>query len=360
MTYLFAPMMVELSPNRNIGIVKKIRQLGGNTGNLIWFESIKRNIKYDFIGQRLSPDMGISNIVFPMANQINVQDKSLEFYSLQTKDYHGRVTMIGLGAQLTKELSTPKKLVAALPQEQKNALKELSSRTEIMGIRGSITAECLELMGIRNYRIIGCPSFYMKCDEGGDIFKASADKLCVSWGSVDYAKEQYVREFFRRNSSTGGGDILLLQAMDDFPRTLYEGANLLDRHIKSRYPDIDVSPQEIEFYIKTQGHMFFDWDTWQDFLKKEQFTLSVGCRFHGNMMSFLSGIPTLWIVHDSRTYELCEAMALPCITLEQAAKMESREQFAECCVYGEKFYENRENMQQTYEAFLRENGIERI
>lgn len=360
MIYLFAPIVWNASQDENIDAVTRIQLVGGNTGNIVWFEAARRNMRHDYVDTHLPNDVRITNIIIPMANQLNVQDESLEFCSSQIKNYHGRVTMVGLGAQLTDELNTPRKLMAALPQERKNILKELSFRTETIGIRGSITAECLELMGITNYRIIGCPSFYLRCDTEKPDKRVAADKICVSWGSVNYAKEQYVREFFRRNSSTEKGDILLLQAMDDFPRTLYEGANLLERHIKSRYPDIDVSPQEIEFYIKMQGHMFFDWDTWQAFLKKERFTLSVGCRFHGNMMSYLAGIPTLWIVHDSRTYELCEAMALPCITLEQAAKMESREQFAECCVYGEKFYENRENMQQTYEAFLRENGIERI
>ncbi|MCM1441752.1 MAG: polysaccharide pyruvyl transferase family protein [Roseburia sp.] len=360
MVYLIAPIVWNAGQNWDRNIETKIHHLGGNTGNLVWFEAVRRKIRYDMIGQSPFSDMGIKNIIFPMANQINIQDKFLESWCLRIKDYHGRITMIGLGAQLTDELNTPKKLVAALPQEQKWALKELGSRTETIGIRGSITAECLELMGITNYRVIGCPSFYMKCDAKAFSKKVTADKLCVSWGSVDYAREQYVREFFRHNASNGGGDILLLQAMDDFPRTLYEGIPLLERHIKSRYPDIEVSPDEIASYIKMRGHIFFDWDSWQDFLKREQFTLSVGCRFHGNMMSYLAGIPTLWIVHDSRTYELCEAMALPYITLERAAKMENREQFAECCVYGENFHKNRKRMQQIYEIFLHENGIERV
>lgn len=238
MTYLFAPIAVDFNQNENSNIAGKIKLLGGNSGNLVWFESVRKTIKYDFMGQQLSDDMKTSNIVFPMANQINVRDSVLEFYALHTKNYDGRITMIGLGAQLTKELNTPKKLVAALPQKRKHALKELSSRTETIGVRGSITAECLDLMGITNYRVIGCPSFYMKCDTKAYSKKASADKLCVSWGSVDYVREQYVREFFRRSIPRGGEDILLLQAMDDFPRVLYEDAPLLERHIKSRYPDI--------------------------------------------------------------------------------------------------------------------------
>ncbi len=362
MTHIFSTIAVSIDQNKTMNVSEKVWRAGGNTGNIVWFESVRRSIQYESIGVYPDSDAEITNIVIPMANQIHAADHSLALWikCLEAYNYKKcRVTMIGLGAQLTAELNTPKKLVAQLSYEQKNALKELSSRTESIGIRGSITAECLELMGIKNYRIIGCPSFYLNdIEDTGDDKKASADKLCVSWGSVDYAKEQHIREFFRRNA--GEGDILLLQAMDDFPRTLYEGAGLEERHIKRCYPDMNTDPLEIESYIKTRGHMFFDWDTWQDFLKKEQFTLSVGCRFHGNMMSYLAGIPALWIVHDSRTRELCEAMALPCLELEQAVRMKERAQFAECCVYGERFYRNKEKMYQTYRAFLKENGIEYV
>lgn len=360
MTHIFSTIAVNIDQNETMNVSDKVWRAGGNTGNIVWFESVRRSIKYESIGVYSESDVEITNIVIPMANQIHAADNSLESWIeyLETYNYKKcRVTMIGLGAQLTAELNTPKKLVAKLSYEQKNALKKLALRAESIGIRGSITAECLELMGIKNYRIIGCPSFYI--NDGGDRGngrKATADKLCVSWGSVDYKREQFVREFFRHNAKDG--DALLLQAMDDFPRTLYEGARLEERHMKRCYPDMNISPSEIESYIKTRGHMFFDWDTWQYFLKKEQFTLSVGCRFHGNMMSYLAGIPSLWIVHDSRTRELCETMALPCLELEQAAKIKERGELAEYCVYGEKFYRNRDKMYQTYRAFLEENGIE--
>lgn len=36
----------------------------------------------------------------------------------------------------------------------------MSERTNTIGVRGAFTAECLDLMGIHNYRIIGCPSMF--------------------------------------------------------------------------------------------------------------------------------------------------------------------------------------------------------
>lgn len=360
MVHLYT-LVINTNQNENMKVEDQIRLRGGNTGNIVWFEAVKRSIKYDSIGKHPDMDAEMMHIVMPMANQIQMMDRTLEILATKLavcgKGKY-KITMIGLGSQLSAELNTPRKLVDALPLERKRALKELSYHSESIGIRGSITAECLELMDIRNYRIIGCPSFYVnRVVEAGNRSKISTEKLCVSWGSTDYSKEQYVRELFRCNVREG--DALILQAMDDFPRTLYEDVGLLDRHIMSRYPDIAVLPCEIESYIKQHGHMFFDWDSWQNFLKKERFTLAVGCRFHGNMMAYLAGIPTVWIVHDSRTYELCETMTLPHISLEQARGIKSREQFAEYCIYGDEFDRNREQMEQTYAMFLRENKIER-
>lgn len=359
LVHLYTPIRLNIHQMEDVTITEKIDCTGKNTGNIVWFESVRRSIKYDSIGRNIPMDRDIKNIVIPMANHIQPPDHTLAGLYNRLKPYLGkcRLTMIGLGAQLKGELNTPKKLVASLTPQFKNILKELSLYTKSIGIRGGVTAECLELMGIRNYQIIGCPSFYI----GSNIVlntEKLTDKFCVSWGSSDYSREQFVREFFRKNAKQG--DALLLQTMSDFPRTLFENACLEERHIRSCYPDIDVVPQDIEDYIRSRGHIFFDWDEWQEFLKREQFTMSVGCRFHGNMMSYLSGIPALWIVHDSRTYELCEALVLPYVTLEQAANFKKRSEFAEFCVYNDRFYKNRDRMNQLYSDFLRENGIEQI
>lgn len=359
MVYLYTPIELNINQMENVTITDKVRCTGHNTGNIVWFEAVRRSISYHLMGRKIPADCGIDNIVIPMANHIQPSDHTLEGLYHNLKPHIGkcRLTMIGLGAQLKGELNTPKKLVASLSSQVKHILKELSLHTESIGIRGSITAECLELIGIRNYRIIGCPSFYTEFHIEYNA-KKSPDKFCVNWsgGGQKSSKEQFVREFFRNNAMQG--DILLLQTMSDFPRTLYEGVHLEERHIRSCYPDIAVSPQEIEDYIRMRGHIFFDWNEWQDFLRKEQFTMSVGCRFHGNMMSYLSGIPALWIVHDSRTYELCEALALPHIKLDQAAQIRERSEWVEHCLYNDKFYKNRDKLHQIYSGFLMENQIE--
>ncbi|MEO2045058.1 MAG: hypothetical protein ABGX16_00615 [Pirellulales bacterium] len=45
----------------------------------------------------------------------------------------------------------------------------------------------------------------------------------------------------------------------------------------------------------------------------EAYDFSFGTRFHGNMAAWQAGVPALWLVHDSRTVELCDYLALPYI-----------------------------------------------
>lgn len=99
----------------------KIIACGGNTGNLIWENAVANNIVYDEIKG------SVHNYVIPMANCINAFDNALEKYTEcfeREKNY--RVTIFGIGAQLTEELTTPKKLLSALPRERVYALKELT------------------------------------------------------------------------------------------------------------------------------------------------------------------------------------------------------------------------------------------
>ncbi len=224
-----------------------------------------------------------------------------------------------------------------------------------VGVRGEITAECMELMGIENYRIIGCPSFY-SFGWNPPIFRnITSEKICFTWGSSNYKKEQWFRELMRNTEQKG--DALIMQSIEDFPLTLFEEAHLLPKHIKSRYPDIDVNRDDLEKYIKRLGHMFFDRNEWMKFLKEENFTFSVGCRFHGNMIAWLSGIPTLWITHDSRTFELCKVLKVPTIDIDKVSTLNSREELINFCEYKKDFYDNYQLLYQNYLDFLHENDL---
>ncbi|MDE6054130.1 MAG: hypothetical protein K2G55_10290, partial [Lachnospiraceae bacterium] len=67
-----------------------IMWMGGNTGNIVWHEAVKRGLKYDAAGNCHMFDMDNHeiNINIAMANVININDNSLQFYFSQIKQYN--------------------------------------------------------------------------------------------------------------------------------------------------------------------------------------------------------------------------------------------------------------------------------
>lgn len=354
MTVLYYPLDENIS--KNDSLENRMYKCGANTGNIVWANAVKKYILFDELWKS-EKKYREDNIVIPMANDLNPYNSTLEVYSNRFIKSNSaiRITILGLGTQLSEEFDTPKKLVNALPQERINALQSLSEHAKSLGIRGWITAECLDLLGIHNYRVIGCPSFYIYGDNPPQFEKTvSAERVCISWGG-DWKKEQYLKELFRKNKKHG--DALIMQSMEDLPKSLFEDEPILERHINKRYPDLEVNPRELFQYIKEIGHMFFDEKSWENFLLDGKFTMAVGCRFHGNMKAWQMGIPTLWITHDSRTRELCEVMKLPSISIEKSADFVTREEFAQDCIYNAEFYENYHECYRQYKSFLTENDI---
>lgn len=352
MTILYYPIDENIFESDTLE--SKICKCGSNTGNIVWAKAVKNSILYEELW-RNNKKYSDENIIIPMANDLNPYNSILESYRDRfINSKHARVTILGLGTQLSAELNTPKKLVKALSKERIHALNSLSEHTKSIGIRGWITAECLDLLGIHNYKVIGCPSFYIYRDNPPRFKNAAAERICISWGG-DWQKEQYVKETFRKSKMPG--DALIMQSMEDLPKALFENEPILERHVKKRYPDLEVNPFELFQYIKEIGHMFFDEESWEKFLLNGKFTMATGCRFHGNMKAWQMGIPTLWITHDSRTIELCEVMKLPNISIENAAKIVVREEFVQHCNYDAEFYKNYYEGYYRYKSFLEENDI---
>ena len=61
--------------------------------------------------------------------------------------------------------------------------------------------------------------------------------------------------------------------------------------------------------LQMRCHSFFHISDWASFIKSK--TLSIGSRFHGNVMAMINGVATILIIHDTRTTELAEHIGLP-------------------------------------------------
>lgn len=336
-------------------IIDKVADTGNNTGNLMFAEGIKEQICYEKeIWIRGEGVEGVEKptAIMPSANFIihggdDFVAGCMEF--LEKNDCP--TTLAGLGAQSTKELNTPAKLVEVLTPLKKKYFKAVAERATSLGIRGEFTAECLELMGIHNYRIIGCPSFYKHLNgKYTPLPKPTLERtqMTVTTGTPS---ETRILEMGIQLKS-----IWLMQMMTEMPKSAFENETISPVWVDRRFPELQVSLEEYSAYMKKYARMFFRLDDWNQYYKDEKITFAYGSRFHGNMSAIRNGVPALWIVHDSRTTELAKALHVPYMTIEQFTKLKHPEEMLEYCDYSD-LYANYNALCKNYIAFLEENHI---
>lgn len=272
---------------------------------------------------------------------------------LETKDV--QLAVLGLGIQMELD-DKIEEFVAGLSKNKSTirALKILSEHSKYIGVRGSITGECLDKIGIHNWKIIGCPSFYEPYRKYGKLKmrESSLDHIVINFTPGKYG-ENKILEYGVENKVD-----IILQSMNDMPMTLWENRPIEERHLRVKFPgETGVSTEEVYTWLKQYGHMFYTRQTWSDFLIENKTSFVMGSRFHGNMMAFSNGIPALWIVHDMRTKELVDAMKLPYITYKDLQE-HSLNKLIDKCIYSENFYQMYLNMGKAYAAFLEQCGVE--
>ncbi len=294
-------------------------QVGCNTGNLVFSEGLKKNVKHDletFLSVEWTRDyLGRQNVksIMPAANFLSKEAIWLERYVPILENTDMSFTLAGLGAQAKLD-ETPNDVVNELSEGQKRFFALVSERAISIGVRGEFTAECLNKMGIKNVDIIGCPSFYKYADSYKILKQSSMDRVACTLSKSDFK--------------------------------VYDFACQVNAKIVSQvYNDIGEPTKNI----------FFDYNDWCDFMVENDFTFAFGTRFHGNMMALNHGVPTLWLVHDWRTRELVEYLKLPHLELfGQFQKVKYPEELMEYYDYTE-VYKNYSKLYRIYCEFIDKN-----
>ena len=213
------------------------------------------------------------------------------------------------------------------------------------------TAECLELLGVHNYRIIGCPSFYKYLNgRFPKLPRPGLERTQITVTTGTPLESRILEMGIRLNS------VWLMQMMTEMPKSAFEGETISPVWVERRFPGLKVGLDEYSRYLRSRSRMFFTIDSWNRYYGEENITFSFGSRFHGNMASIRNGVPALWITHDSRTTELAKALHVPYITIQRFADIRNPEEMLELCDYSEMYAHYRE-LCINYIAFLEENHI---
>ena len=356
-------VLVDLNDLQNISQIEetknKISAAGENVGNIVWYQTVKRRLVYDKeIGILSTYSETGDTYVIPMANNINM--RSWQFVKISDNWAKGsnQIIILGLGAQLTQELNTPKKLVNALPKEIKRAIQSISLYTNDFEVRGNMTAECLELLGVHNYKVLGCPSFYYSPTNMLNICDLELSEISNLALSFDHYGNEKTRNFFEMcfYSQYWKKAKWVMQTMRDMPLTM-EGLKVEERHLQNRFPGTSVEAEMFFNNVRQKGVIFFDFDEWGAFFKKENIDLSVGMRFHGNMIALLNGIPALWITHDDRTEELCDVIGLPHVDIKKITVATCLDEIIERVNYDINYRNKYISCLKEYMVFLNNNHI---
>ena len=197
-------------------------------------------------------------------------------------------------------------------------------------------------MGIHNYQIIGCPSIYLqKSYEHMRGKHPSLERLLVTF-TRNIPEDSYMPwDYALMQTGSKYHAAWCKQTMSEYPGDLIQQGEL--------------DPQIVD-WVNSSCHIFYNCEQWSQWLRKCVFTLCFGSRFHGNMMAFQNGIPTLWVDHDSRTAELLEFLHLPHVDKSQITDADSIADLLDACDYDD-FLEHYPDLRRRYIQFLRDNGI---
>lgn len=292
---------------------------GGNTGNFVFVEAIKENIKFDIETkctlEWVKEKRGNSNVksVMPASNFLGAGTKWIENLVPILENTDMDFTLVGLGAQASFD-ETPKDIISKLSEKQKLFFQLASEHTVAIGVRGEFTAECLNELGIKNVEIIGCPSFYCYSDNYPVLPKASLDNV--------------------------------LFTVDESKKKIYDLGKQADAYLVSQI-------KEDTRFAETKNVIFNNYNDWNQFILNEHFSFAFGTRFHGNMMALRNKVPALWIVHDWRTLELVEYLGLPHMNYfdEKFQNLKNIEDLIEYCDYS-KVYKNYPELYQKYSNYI--------
>ena len=245
-----------------------------------------------------------------------------------------------------------------LNEDLKWLLCEISERNEI-GCRNEFSAETLRENGIRNVRVIGCPSFYYHMNRDFAIDNNKKQKLSsINFNSgvlnpfnegfggfIKYGLPllKYFQNYFYKNRSTVQTYYTLQEPF--FNEIFARSFNALEEN--------EIRHEFEEFY-KECGRYFFSVDDWIAALKQNDF--SFGSKFHGNVAAILAGTPALLLGFDSRTIGFADYHKIPSMKLWDFDPEKPIEYYYELADYTE-FNKNYAKTYDNFVDFCRKNDV---
>jgi hypothetical protein len=339
---------------------------GNNLGNLAFWYAADLLIDAEkhcmpWSAKRSSLPADIKALVIPAANFINATVK-LHDLARTVREFDLPCILIGIGAQAERENLPPK-----VDQSVIDFLNEVSARTPFIGLRGDYTKQMTDGFGISNTRVLGCPSILINPDpnlgqkieakikaglpDGPYVFHASCVK--ESLRSVE-------REFINLINSYPGSRYVVQRPVELIMAARREPMNKLELEYLEKcvkFFGFFGRGSRFEDFLRQQSFFPASIDGWINFLM--QMRAGINTRIHGTLMGIAAGIPSLCVVHDSRTRELAKQLMVPALEIGDfiATRHRVDDMFARAAFDGARFDANRQKIAAQYCELLETVGL---
>ena len=272
------------------------------------------------------------------------------------------VIAFGIGAQ------APVSGKLELSEDTKTVLKLISDSTASLGVRGTYSAEVLNDLGIRNVRIIGCPT----------AFRNNDPNLAIRLPPLEQVKTAGVT-LRREVSKTYAQDIKryltfhrdLVKAMADrFEVTLMSQGEAEEKKLALGTPEqkaaamaaLEDNAWASSWYLDEQvsglyrSRMFYS-DIVADYERLVRgLDLVLGYRLHGNLMALANGTPSIYFTYDSRTVEFADTFKIPSIDVFAGQDFRLEEHWVQARF--DRFNAAYAQVYRAMSAFLSENRVD--
>jgi len=319
--------------NRSTSEVLKLT--GANLGNLAFKYGAMKLLSdtHEIIYITYNSDVefvrkNVDVIVLPEANLVNPNvnySRPAEFI----KNVDKPCILLGVGAQA---IDLESKVVCS--QGTINYLSEVSKRTSNIMVRGSFTKKILADLGISNVDDLGCPSYMINPSQNlWSMVKSKANKIAlfndfsVTEGVYPQSTRNDKIDTFERNAFqfvlSGHADYIgqvqtsvITNGLNDM-----DNINRDDMYYLRKYLCDYCDEHTFNNIARKKFKAFVRTDEWMNYYTSKQAV--IGTRIHGNFLAIQSLTPALPITHDSRTTELCQAMKIPYLPVNDAINIRS-------------------------------------
>jgi hypothetical protein len=270
------------------------------------------------------------------------------------------VIALGVGAQ------APAHGRLELSAESVRVWRLIAERCASVGVRGDYTAEVLWGVGVRNVRVVGCPT----------LFRGRDPDLRIDLPPLDSVRRAAFT-LRREVSSTYARDIdrylaLQKQAILDLARRFPELTISAQGEVEEKKVVLGTPEQreqalarlaEVGWLDGPEGALtalyrarLFYSDVVADYdamVRRQQLTL--GYQLHGNLIALANGVPSVYFTYDSRTAEFADTFKIPAFDVF-AGEPFDLERYWDQTLF-ERFNRAYHRGWREMRAFLEENGV---